>query len=553
VPNTPFRRPPKIGRNDPCPCGSGRKFKLCHGGREYELPNLAAKARLEKFLETEGRQLLEEHKAKELQRQKQQGLGRPIISLEHKGIRHVAVANRLYSGKWKTFSDFLFDYLRNVFGTDWGNAELKKPLQDRHQVLQWYDRICALQQKHRTEVGAVYTMPMTGAASAYLRLSYNLYLIAHNGTDIESRLIARLKNRDNFQGAFFETQVAAWLIRAGFELEFEDETDTSTSHCEFTATYKVTGDKYSVEAKSRAIGPDGQPAKRLPVGRQLRQALRKAAKYRRLVFIDLNKTLHTEAEAHKVIDRAQEILRRAEASNIDGQPAPRAYVCLTNLADQYALDGLEIGTAVSFHGFKIRDFVDAPFPSIREALRARERHWPMFELLKSIKEHREIPTTFGGELPSEALSPGRPPRIQIGRTYLVPGPDGREVPAKVTQAIVMDGKAMCAFHDPVSNQAWMTATPMTPDELEDYRRFPDTYFGVYVQQNRSAKTLVEMFDFLFESYRDTPKEKLLEFMAGSRDIVQLRELSQKELAEIFCERSAYSFMALGQQNKATAS
>jgi uncharacterized protein len=25
------RAGPKVGRNDPCPCGSGRKFKLCHG------------------------------------------------------------------------------------------------------------------------------------------------------------------------------------------------------------------------------------------------------------------------------------------------------------------------------------------------------------------------------------------------------------------------------------------------------------------------------------------------------------------------------------------
>lgn len=25
------RELPKVGRNDPCPCGSGRKFKLCHG------------------------------------------------------------------------------------------------------------------------------------------------------------------------------------------------------------------------------------------------------------------------------------------------------------------------------------------------------------------------------------------------------------------------------------------------------------------------------------------------------------------------------------------
>jgi hypothetical protein len=27
----------KIGRNDPCPCGSGKKFKKCHQGREDEL------------------------------------------------------------------------------------------------------------------------------------------------------------------------------------------------------------------------------------------------------------------------------------------------------------------------------------------------------------------------------------------------------------------------------------------------------------------------------------------------------------------------------------
>jgi len=28
----------KVGRNDPCPCGSGKKFKNCHLGREDELP-----------------------------------------------------------------------------------------------------------------------------------------------------------------------------------------------------------------------------------------------------------------------------------------------------------------------------------------------------------------------------------------------------------------------------------------------------------------------------------------------------------------------------------
>ena len=28
----PIRSPTKVGRNEPCPCGSGKKFKQCHGG-----------------------------------------------------------------------------------------------------------------------------------------------------------------------------------------------------------------------------------------------------------------------------------------------------------------------------------------------------------------------------------------------------------------------------------------------------------------------------------------------------------------------------------------
>src|SRR5208282_6178163 len=135
MPNAhPFRRSPKIGRNDVCPCGSGRKFKRCHGGPEYALPNLVTQAKLEKAVIEEGRLHFERHKAKELQRQKQQGLGRPIISTEHKGTRFVAVGNRLHYGKWKTFFDFLGNYLAQSFGSDWSEKELKKPLQDRHPV-----------------------------------------------------------------------------------------------------------------------------------------------------------------------------------------------------------------------------------------------------------------------------------------------------------------------------------------------------------------------------------------------------------------------------------
>jgi SEC-C motif-containing protein len=30
-PQTVQRESPKVGRNDPCPCGSGKKYKKCHG------------------------------------------------------------------------------------------------------------------------------------------------------------------------------------------------------------------------------------------------------------------------------------------------------------------------------------------------------------------------------------------------------------------------------------------------------------------------------------------------------------------------------------------
>jgi len=31
IPQSPIRNELKVGRNDPCPCGSGKKFKNCHG------------------------------------------------------------------------------------------------------------------------------------------------------------------------------------------------------------------------------------------------------------------------------------------------------------------------------------------------------------------------------------------------------------------------------------------------------------------------------------------------------------------------------------------
>ncbi len=541
----------KIGRNDPCLCGSGKKFKKCHGSSQYDIPFLIQQYRIEKVILEKGKRLLEEHQAREIQRKKQQGLGRPIISDEVNGTRLVAVGKHLHYGKWKTFHDFLGDYIRQSLSADWGNAELKKPLADRHTVFKWYHHLCELQHKYATTLGSIFSAPMTGAASAYYRLAYNLYLIAHNGNDIQTRLLSRLRNIDNFPGAFFETQVAAWLIRAGFELEFENESDTSTTHCEFTATYPPTGVKFSVEAKSRYPGKDNTGPKRINVGHQLRLALEKQAIYARVVFLDLNRPIQSAEQLERPINRAHRILKNMEHLNIAGQPAPAAYVCLTNISDHYFLEGLETPTLVEFYSFKIPDFVGTIFPSIRCALRARERHAEMFALMRSIEMHSQIPVTFDGELPSIAFSNGEITQMKIGQTYLTPGLDGKEVSAQLTSATVdtTNSEMILAFHDPQTNNVWICKAPMAQSQLDDYKRFPDTYFGVYRKQGVKADTPLELFDFFYESWKNTPKDKLLELLASAPDATELRNLSQKDLSEIYCERMVCGAM---EQTKVTA-
>jgi hypothetical protein len=262
----------KIGRNDPCPCGSGKKYKKCCSGRKDSLP-------------PEVRREFERIKAKQLQIEKQQGLGRSIISNEFKGYRLVFVRNRMYySQKWKTFHDFLFEYIRMVFGKEWGKAEFAKPFEERHPVVQWYEIAHKYMKEHQAGDGAINTAPMTGAVSAYLNLSYNLYLLAHN-VEVQERLIKRLKEISQFRGAQYETYVAAEFIKAGFKLEIENEEDNRTTHCEFTAISETTGKKYSIEAKAR------QPHKEnVSVGNQLYNALKKKAKHERLIFININIT-----------------------------------------------------------------------------------------------------------------------------------------------------------------------------------------------------------------------------------------------------------------------
>lgn len=71
---------------------------------------------------------------------------KPMIHTDFHGHKIVAVGNRVHwSKRWNTFPDFLMDYIRMTLGKGWGNSEIEKPFEERHQILQWYERLCQFQ------------------------------------------------------------------------------------------------------------------------------------------------------------------------------------------------------------------------------------------------------------------------------------------------------------------------------------------------------------------------------------------------------------------------
>jgi hypothetical protein len=167
----------------------------------------------------------------------------------------------------------------------------------------------------------------------------------------------------------------------------------------------------------------------------------------------------------------------------------------------------------------------------------------MHRLFRSIEEYNEIPQTFEGELPSDIFGMNRLPRLKIGEMYTVPGPEGREIDAELLQAVVANGKANAILRDPKSGTQWIGTFEMTAEELSDYARHPDTYFGVHQRQVRISKTPMDLFDFFVESYQETPREKLLEILISDSGQGDLLHLSQKELVEIVAERYTESAVA----------
>lgn len=518
----------RIGRNDPCHCGSGKKHKHCHG----ELPPIPIRrGPLPREIEME----IQKRRAEESRRESIQGLGKPIIGTRFKGYQFVGVGNTLRYGKWKTFFDFLDDYIKNSLGPNWGNAELSKPHEQRHPILQWYHAMAVYKNSVVTRPGRIHTAPMTGATAAYYSLAYNLYLLEHN-VELQRRLLARLRNPEQFRGAYYETFVAACCILAGFELELEDEGNPSKTHCEFSARSKASGKSYSVEAKSRAPNKANSD-----IGNQLYAALGKDATYPRIVFIDVNLPNDTNGEARWFNEVVPAVKNREPKMTINQQPAPPAFVIVTNLPYHYDLEGTGTGRAALALGFKIKDFgVTAEFDGLIPAFKAKQKYADLFGIMDTIRRYH-IPSTFDGELPEFAFGEAER-RWIIGERYdlsqFEEGAIGILSAANVSE---QDKTAFLAYNLHDGRNVLMQAR-LTDAELAAYLQHPETFFGVYQRAGKQLSDPLSLFEFFHEAYMNAPRDRLLDFLKSSCDFEELSKLPTDELLLVFCDRHVSAVM-----------
>lgn len=514
----------KFGRNSPCHCDSGKKFKRCHGSPEHLKVLQAA--------------LGMAHEAYELQRREQQGLGRPIVSTQVDEHRFVAVGDQLHAAKnWKTFHDFLRDYPRIVLGDDWWQCEAIKPIEKQHPVLAWF-AVASEQATENKTPKDKFILPSTGALSSYMHFAYDLYALKHS-TQVEPLLIARIKNSAGFPGARHEVRVAALLLRAGFTLELEDETDRSSSHVEFVATHVATGIKYSVEAKRRE-------GARLKINKLLYNALNKQAEHPRIVFIDTNDPRQEHHQREQLPIPLAETRARLKryAEDPIGRTLPAAYVIAIHSPEEHHLNMVKVPLSFLLWGFRVDD-LQPGYKTLLEQVEIRRRHSPIFELAKSMTEHLKIPVSFDGEADAFASQPPAG-KLQIGSRFVLPVPDGLEVDALLESGVVMpEQQQACCIFLATNGTRLMCTIALTEAELEAYKQHPSTFFGV-IDHNagrKPLKTPLEYFDFFWAAAGDTSRENLLEWMADAPDFGKLSLLSQKDLATHYCVRMAEWMMA----------
>lgn len=262
----------KIGRNDLCPCGSGQKYKKCCLGKpKHQIKN---KVPFPVLKELKRKKLQSIFEAKE--RKKKYGEIRPIISCNAPYGKLVAIGDKIFkTSPDADFHGFLLEHALHKIDESWIKAKLAKPNGQINPICRWYnDTFTSYEESLKKPIKPNLSF------NPLLSFAYDLFVLDDHFA-LQKKVIKRLKNNDQFEGARYELYVAATMIRAGFSLSYEDEDDRSSRHVEFIATHKNSNETIMVEARR-------SNRKKHDYGAKINGAIKKAGNYPLVVFIDAN-------------------------------------------------------------------------------------------------------------------------------------------------------------------------------------------------------------------------------------------------------------------------
>ena len=445
-----------------------------------------------------------------------------------------------WSTKWKTFPDFLIDYIKGKLGPDWIKTEIAKSAGQQHPLMQWALRLTEYQKQTIKNPGQVVSAPMSGVVAAYLGTAYALYLLEHN-VELQERLLKRLKDVGQFQGAYYELLVANILIRAGFKLALEDETDGKNKHCEFAAISGTTGKRYWVEAKMRSVagmlgktsadgGADDKPLARLIP--HLNDALAKPAADDRLIFIDVNTSTKVIGQKPDWMEPAMQRLEQFEKK--ENTTGTKALIFVTNVAYHRELDKAPGAAAVPF-GLGMPDFNRPGVVRVTDAYRAKKKYIDAHEIGRSFLQYLSFPATFDGSLPSETFG-GTQGHVKIGERYFFPDPNdaSKGIAGTVTAVSVDESNKELIVAVSDDAQTALLKYPMSDGELAEWKEFGDAIFGKERRRTkRHCDNEFDLFEFFMDANKAVPRDELLKRCANlGKDLEKMKD---EDLLMLYCE------------------
>jgi hypothetical protein len=358
----------KIGRNDPCGCGSGKKFKKCcldEIGRVLSVPpNSRRMPKLPPGLTLDDlTPLTQDHVAfiREFTRQSERThFGPPdLFRTPFNGwIIRTFGGTITWRKPTETFHEFCVWAVKMTFGQGWLDDQFAQPGEASHVVAKWLTDFHEMQKRDAPpghKPGDPVSSIPSGSAQELVLLGRDFIYLAQLGK-LPDGLVGRLRNKDQFQGAWYETRVASALINGGFEIEWLNK--KSKSHCEFTAKHSFTQETFAVEAKSKhrpgLLNKAGyrEEDPRVLATRNFRDALKKDTEgLPFLIFIDVNMPLSDSFE-DAAKSWAQDMADFIHPMGMSpSKPAKFAYAVCTNFSYHQSATEPVLGLAVVYDKF----------------------------------------------------------------------------------------------------------------------------------------------------------------------------------------------------------